>query len=116
MVWDLSKYSVGHQAQEIIKYLQTNPASLQESEVRLLVRAAWHGLNTRGTSLYHANPYQGEVVIFQAEEGNFVVFSEWQEVVKGPIQVHQVKGNHGNHIRAPYASEISALLRRHFQH
>ena len=115
LIWNLSELAFFHQALEIIKYLRHHPESMQKSDIRALVRAAWQGLHTQDLYSYRTRPYSGEMVIFQAEEGSQVKLEEWQQIVKGPIHIHKVKGDHGNHVRLPHAVEVSRVLRTYLQ-
>ena len=97
-----------------MKYLYTHPEKMQHSQVKSVVPAAWQALNIQGVSQYWARqPYPGEVVVFQAEEGSRINREKWLRVVQGRIEIYQVKGDHGNHIRLPYAVEVSKILRKH---
>ena len=109
----MSKYSFWHQSVEITDQLLKHPESLNDPQLRRLVRAAWLGLNVRGYGFYRAKIYEGDVVIFQAQEKSPVVREKWEQAVKGNLHFHKTGGDHGNHILMPYARDIAAILREY---
>ena len=65
---------------------------------------------------YSPEPYPGGAVYFRAEKPMWPgAPRDWSSLIKGPIEVFDVPGDHDSCMREPYVSKLGGILREHLR-
>jgi len=102
-------------SEKVVRYLEGAkaidriPSDITVEQFERLLRV--FAINARAAACYRAEPYSGNVHLFQSEvpEGADPTFG-WAQYVSGEFRIHPFAGSHGNFVWEPAVREFGVIL------